>query len=270
VRVRTARPDVLGKLGMPHRKHLKNELPVEVVIQPRKLFLNIRQTVFEGCAGFRLAWGDQSQKVFKFGYLALQMILFVIGGCVFSHAVQPRKSRSKDNAGFIRQRLGKHPAIGQHGTLAGFLVVHHQWDARIAQRVNPRRDRHLRADVCGFSPFRRYAKLLDQVKASTPPSQLDHLLWGIDGFDHSPGIAFHQSYRPLIHHHLPRAVGDGFDEDFSVQDALNIVFRENGFASPRKPQPGSANHHRSGQRQPPIASLGFSRPAGRKLDRFWP
>ncbi len=104
MRIRPARPDVLGELGMPHRQDAEDETPVEAIIQRSDFSLQHSQTLLNGRSHLPLR--RQREQFLQHLTLMNEIIVGVVARCLLRHGVQAGESGSENHAGLIAQRLG--------------------------------------------------------------------------------------------------------------------------------------------------------------------
>ncbi len=157
LRVGAARADVLGKLAVPHGQNTEQEAAVKDVRFALQFLAELVDAAvdFLGCAGiFRIP-----PQIFQHLQLRQPVLVEMVARHLVRKAVAAGEGAGKDNARFISQAGGQHPAVGQRLAGGGAFIRHHQGNARFAQGVQPGSHSQLGGNVQRFDQFCRHAIL---------------------------------------------------------------------------------------------------------------
>ncbi len=194
-----------------------------------------------------------------------RLIVFVFGDFV-GHAIQAGKGGGKDDARFVAQGVGQHPAIGEQCVFAGGAIVFHQRDAGVTQGLDAGGDRQLGTDVQRVDARGGHAKFLRQVKLAALSGQFDRVFGVVDDLKDGSGLAFDQTGDAPRGHLCAQVIGGQVDELFAAQDAIDVVIGKDALVQAGQTQRRAADHDRAGERQTPVERGGWG--AGRLAGRL--
>ena len=233
---------------MAHRQHTENKPAIKVIVQACQLVLYVGDTPIHLCHQAGLSGGGQGTQLGEHLELLAQCHVPARAGDLVGHPVQTGKCRGKDDPRLVGQRLGQHPALGQVGALAGRAIAHDQWDACIAQSLDPGRDRELGRDVQRLDACCGHAKLTGQIKVATPPRQLDRICGIGDHLKRRTSLALDQAIDALFRHLGAEAIGNQLDELLAAQETIDVLVVENLAVLSGQAKGRAADDDRSGHR----------------------
>ncbi len=144
-------------------------------------------------------------------------------------------------AGVVAHLLRQRPAVGQLGALGGRLVVLHQRDAGVAQRVDPGRDRELgvAAERRSRSACRPRTPRRGRAPRRAPASLITSAAPSIVSKRGRAVVALDQPRDVLVEDLVAQVRGDHVDELLAVQDAREVAVVEDalGAGQCRAPAP---------------------------------
>ncbi|OPZ54559.1 MAG: hypothetical protein BWY91_01614 [bacterium ADurb.BinA028] len=244
LRVGAAGADDLGELRVPHRQHPKEEPAVEVERVLVDLALELGDERVDLGAD-RLAAGQHGPHAFKGQQvLAASAVLRVVAD-LLDEVVIAGERRGKDDPGVVAHRVRQAPAVGQLRADGRLLVVHHQRDARIPQRVETGPEGHPRGRVkCGVAA-RVDPVLLDDVQRRALTGKLDDVGLVVDDLEAARpgGGVLDQSGDPHPGHLGADGCRELADELLAAEDPGDVGVVEHGVDTGQS-KPGAADDDR--------------------------
>ena len=160
--------------------------------------------------------------------------------------VQAGEGGGEDDAGVVAHRLRQPPPVGQLGAQCRGLVVQHQRDAGVAQRVDTGPDgepgRRVQRRVAGGVD----AELADHIQRCAAAGQLDDLGFVVDRLERGvAGRALDQAGDVPVEHLAAQPVRDRVDELLTVEDAGDVLVIEDPL-DPGQAECRAGHHHRLG------------------------
>ena len=213
--VRTPRTDVLGHLGVPHRHALEEESPIEDVRVGLEFVLQLvdasveffdQQAVCAEIVETRLQTPVVLQAFFR-DLVLVESLDLGQGG------VEPGEGGCEDHTRGVTVRIWQEPAVWQFRPGGRVLVVHHQRDAGVAERIETGSDRQFARPVQRRHTVGRKAEILHQVDPAGTAGELDDVGLAVDGFEvTSAGLRLHESGDLLLGDTLAQLHRDRVDE----------------------------------------------------------
>lgn len=248
LRVGAAGADQFGELRVPHGQGAEQEAAVEGIRLRLQLVPKFGDApVYLGHG--RILRGHPGADV-------LQRAEFAPAGTVFVVAVEIRSERPvtgergrEDDSGVVAHAGRQQPAVRQPGAERRGVVMQHQRDAGVAQRVDAGADGQPGALVERGVPVRVDPELPGQVEGPVPAGQLDDVALAVDRLeDRGAGVALHQPGDVLIGHLTPHLARDHVDELLAGQDARDVLIVEDPLGAGQAER-GAGDDHRLGLRQ---------------------
>ena len=206
-----ARTDVLGKLGMAERHNPVEELPIERVVRCSQFLLQVADAMpnLGGDPGTGAKLLGLLRQVLQLREAGLGYLHIAVAVHLLHETVGPGEGRSEYDAGRVSVGVGQHVAIRQPGAGRGVLVMHHQRDSGVAQRLDSGADRKRARPVERPNAFLRESKLGGEIERPAATRQLDYIVVVVDRLETTP-------------------TGFGLDEprDVLPGDALPLVRRQ--------------------------------------------
>ena len=242
--VRAPGADVLGHLGVPHRHTLEEEPPIEDVGVGLELvlqFVDAPVDLLDQQVGRPEIVEAQAQTPVVLQALLGDLVL-VEPLDLGERGVESGEGRCEDHARGVAVGLGQEPAVGQLRAGGRVLVVHHQRDACVAERVEAGSYCELARTVERRDTVGREAEVLDQIDPAGTAGQLDDVGLAVDGFEvAATGFRLHESGDLLVGDTLPQFDRDRVDELIPGEQRRHLVVSED-VRSAGQPQAGSGDH----------------------------
>ncbi len=240
VRVGAAGADVFGKLAVSHGQDAEEETPVEGVGLAGQDVAHLADAAVDfeldaGFAGVAAQVFQQLQAVFA--VLPDEVALELVG-----HAVAAGEGTGEDDAGFVAQRFGQQPAVGQVFAGGRWPPGLHQRNAGLAQGVDAGGHGELGCDVQRLHQLLGHAVLFAQVEGAAARGQLDDVGRVGDGLEAAAAIGrFDDAGDVFVRNRAPEALGDQVDELLTTQDAHRVVGIHQAFAGAGQTQAGTGD-----------------------------
>ena len=165
---------------------------------------------------------------------------------LIGEVVQAGEGGGEDDAGVVAHRLRQPPPVGQLGAQCRGLVVQHQRDAGVAQRVEAGADRQPGRRVQRRVAVGVDAELADHIERCAAAGQLDDLGFVVDRLERGvAGRALDQAGDVLVEHLAAQPVRDRVDELLAVEDAGDVLVVEDPLG-PGQAERRAGDHHRLG------------------------
>ena len=224
LRVRPARADQLGELGVTHREDAEEEAAVEPIrflfeLDPQvvDLAVDLGQRDAVAMARESLAQGlDLGQPLPARAILREALRLR-------GELLDARERRCEDHAGVVAQHGRAAPSRRAAASRDGRLVVEDEGDAGVAKGVDAGADRELGAAPQSRDPVGVDAELGGQVQLAPLRGELDHVVDVVDRLEaRRPVVALDQAHDVTIEDLVAQARGDEVDELLAVEDSRRL------------------------------------------------
>ena len=244
LRVRPPGADVLGKLRVAHRQRVEQELAIELVrvvlqLSGQRVDPMIELLGQEVASTELLDAGPQAPEVL---HTLAKGLVEVVALELTDQRVVAREGRREDDTGGVPVRLGQHPSLLQHATGGGRLVVHHERDPGVSERIEAGADGQHARHVEGLGPLGGEAELLHEVDGAGPTGQLDHVGLVLDRLEAGASLlGLDESGDVLVDDLLALLDRDRVDELLAGEDGGHLVVAEDPLTA-RKAQAGAGHH----------------------------
>ena len=239
--IRTSSSDELAELAVSHGQYAEQKPPVEAIGLQLELSTQRRCSPRELPLSGRLM-ADLS-KLLELVESLTSSDPGVIPLELVGKSIQTRESAGENHTRLIAQWLRQHPTVGQALARAGLSVGADQWNACLAECVQPCGDRHLSRRVAGFDELFGDPVLGSEVEAPGPRGEADDLVGRGERREAPCAVCvFDQSCDALIEHPLPETLGYEVDERFAAKQSLHVCAVHEGLLGARKTQSSPRNH----------------------------